>query len=84
MPGGGALALSWNTHQPKKSPSTSVGARVVERGRVGLMVARCGSLEDVGLSVNGPYPTTHGRPSRPTTRPHNRPRPYGILDWGLG
>ncbi len=53
--------IGGNTHQPKKSPSTSVGARAVGNGGVGLY----GRPHPIPLAhilvEDGPIPT-HGRP----------------------
>ncbi len=67
---GGPL-WSPNTHQPKKSPSTSVGARVVEWGREGLdgrpRPVPCAHLW--GNALTPPAPGDHKGPPhiRPTT-----------------
>src|SRR5712692_2730712 len=60
---------STNTHQPKKSPSTSVGARVVEWGREGLD----GRPRPVpyahlwGNALTPPAPGDHKGPPFPTS-----------------
>src|SRR5229473_4273724 len=58
-----------------KSPSTSVGARVVERGREGLD-GRPRPVRCAHLWGERDHTATTGRPSRPSPHPPNRPRPY--------